>query len=250
MSRLRDCPAGFVLSREGRWLAAVRAESAGAVLPLLRHWAAGALPPPVRRLSGGRGGVGVYQLAADLAAVVRSYRRGGWVARCNRDIYCGWRPRPLRELAVTEALRARGVPTVEILGAAVRWVVPGCYRGVMVSREVPGAHNLWEYLCAAAPAERSGACAAAASVTRQLHDAGVIHPDLNLQNYLVRRLAGGVEVRIIDLDRARLQPVSAAQRRAAAARLRRSVRRLDPLARVITADCQAALQAVGAAEAT
>jgi len=238
----RRIPDGFTLARLGRLRLLIRAD-APELRPLLERWAAGTLPP-ARALLGGRGGVGAFQLRPDLTAILRPYRRGGLVARLNRQRYFGARPRPFREVRASERLRAAGVPTPEVLAAAVMWDAPGCYRGALASREVPGAINLWHYLQMAAPAERGPACLAAAAVTRRLHAAGAIHPDLNLQNYLVRRTPAGVEAWIIDLDRVRFARVTGRIRRAAFARLCRSIRRLDPESAVMTPACVDALRGV------
>jgi tRNA A-37 threonylcarbamoyl transferase component Bud32 len=166
------------------------------------------------------------------------------MGRINQHYYLGLRPRPVRELCVTETLRQRGVPTVEVLAAVSHWVVPGVYRGAVVTREIPLAVNLWRYLREVSAAERERVCLDAAAATRRLHDAGAIHPDLNLQNFLVLRGATGREVLIIDCDRARLRQPSDKDRRAAFERVCRSIRRLDPTSEVITLACVEAFQRV------
>lgn len=243
---MSELPTGFVARQEGRLTLLVRDGSADAVAGLLRDWAGHRLPA-ARPLSGGRGGTAAYDLGEGLSVVLRPCRRGGLPARVNRDLYFGFSPRPFRELAVTEALRSRSVPTVEMLGAAVRWVFPGVYRGAVASREIAGAVTLWEHLRSSPAAERARACELAAAVTRRMHDAGVVHPDLNLQNYLVRRAeAGGADrVFVIDCDRAAVRTVRDADRREAFNRLCRSMRRLDPTAAVLTLGCVEAFQRVG-----
>lgn len=240
--RNRSDPAGYVRTIRGALHLLVHAEvpEAGA---LLERWAHGALPP-ARALLGGRGGVGAFPLRPDVTAVLRPYCRGGLARRVTRSRYVGLRPRPFTELRASETLRALGVPTPEVLGAAVAWTTPFVYRGALATREVPGAINLWHYLQMAAPADRDAACAAAAAVTRQLHDAGAIHPDLNLQNYLVRRTAAGVEAWVVDLDRLRFGRIRPRTRAAAFARICRSMRRLDPDSAVLTLACVEAFRAV------
>ena len=238
----RRIPDGFALSRRGRLRLLVR-DGTPELAALLQRWASGTLPP-ARALLGGRGGVGAFQLRPDLVIVLRPYRRGGLISRINRAHYFGIAARPFGELRASEALRAAGVPTPEVLGAAVRWEAPGCYQGALATREVPGAINLWHYLQMAAPAERGPACVAAAAITRCMHDAGAIHPDLNLQNYLVRRTPSGFDAWIIDLDRVRFGRVTPHTRRAAFDRICRSIRTLDPESAVITLACVEAFQAV------
>lgn len=241
----RRIPDGFTFIGERRLRLLVR-DGMPELAALLRRWATNTLPP-ARALLGGRGGVGAFQLGPDFVVVLRPYQRGGLVSRFNQTRYLGLRPRPFRELRASEALRAAGVPTPAVLAAAVLWDAPGCYRGAVATRELPGAINLWHYLQMAVPAERGPACVAAATVTRHMHDAGAIHPDLNLQNYLVRRTAAGLDAAVIDLDRVRFGRVTARTRRAAFDRICRSIRKLDPESAVMTLACVEAFCAVAAA---
>lgn len=233
-------PPGYLFQPAGRLRLAVR-DGAPEVAELLRRWAARRLPP-ARALIGGRGGVGAFSLRADLSVVLRPYRRGGLVARVNATRYLGLRARPFAELCAAARLIACGVPTPEVLGAAVLWDAPGLYRGALVTREVWGAANLWHYLQTQPPAARAPACAAAAATLRQLFAAEAVHADLNLQNFLIRRPPHGLEAWIIDLDRLRFAPITPRLRRAAFERICRSMRRLDPHSAVITLDCVAAFE--------
>jgi 3-deoxy-D-manno-octulosonic acid kinase len=235
-------PDGFAFLPAGRLRLVVR-DGAPEVAELLRRWARDELPP-ARALPGGRGGAGAFLLRPELAVVLRPYRRGGLIARVTRSRYLGLSPRPFRELRTAVALIRAGVPTPEPLGAAVWWDAPAVYRGALVTRELWGAANLWRFLQQAPPAQRGPACAAAAAVVRRLHDAGALHPDLNLQNVLVRRVAGGVEAWLIDLDGVRFASVRPRHRRAAFDRICRSIRRLDPESAVVTLDCVEAFRAV------
>ncbi len=238
----RRIPLGFAPTREGRLRLLVR-EGIPELSELLRAWARNTLPQG-RALLGGRGGVGAFELRPDLVVVLRPYQRGGMVSRFNQTRYLGFSPRPFRELAASETLRTAGVSTPQVLAAAVLWDVPGCYRGALATREVPGAINLWHYLRMAPPAERGPACVAAAAATRRMHDAGAIHPDLNLQNYLVRSTDSGLEAAVIDLDRLRFGAVTARTRRRAFDRICRSMRKLDPDSAVLTLDCVEAFHRV------
>jgi tRNA A-37 threonylcarbamoyl transferase component Bud32 len=241
----RRIPADFAAIREGRLRLLVR-EGLPELAELLRAWGRDVLPQG-RALLGGRGGVEAFELRSGLVVVLRPYQRGGLVSRFNQTRYLGFLPRPFRELAASETLRAAGVSTPQVLAAAVKWDVPGCYRGAVATREVPGAINLWHYLRMAAPAERGPACVAAAATTRRMHDAGAIHPDLNLQNYLVRRTDSGLEAAVIDLDRLRFGEVTARIRRRAFDRICRSIRKLDPESAVLTLDCVEAFHSVAEA---
>jgi tRNA A-37 threonylcarbamoyl transferase component Bud32 len=92
--------------------------------------------------------------------------------------------------------------------------------------------------------ERGRVCEQVARATRILHDAGGVHADLNLQNYLVRRRQGETEVLIIDCDKVVLRRVGDRDRRAAFDRLCRSIRRLDPESAVLTFECVQALRRI------
>ncbi len=235
-------PPGFSARRAGRLRLIVR-DGQEPVADLLRRWAEDRLPP-ARALPGGRGGVGAFPLRGDLSVVLRPYRRGGLIARFVERRFAGLRPRPFRELRVAAALAAAGVPTPEPLGAAVLWECPGLYRGAIATREIWGAANLWQFLQQAPAAQRAAACAAAAATARALHDAGAVHPDLNLQNFLIRRAGDGLEAWVLDLDRVRFTRVTARDRRAAFARICRSIRKLDPESAVVTYGCVQAFERV------
>ncbi len=235
----------FEIHRDGLSRFLVRRDVTAELLPLLRAWADGELPPS-RPLLGGRGGVGLYDSGELRNVVLRPCRRGGLMARLTRDVYFGMRRRPFLEVRRTEILRQRGVPTVEMLAAGARWLGPGAYRSVVASAYAVGAVNVWEYLRAAAADERARVCELVAQATRMLHDAGGVHRDLNLQNYLVRRRQGNLEVLIIDCDRVVLRRVEDGDRRAAFDRICRSIRRLDPESAVLTFECIDALRAIAA----
>jgi len=126
----------------------------------------------------------------------------------------------------------------------VWWDAPGVYRGAFVTREMWGAANLWRFLQQAPAAQRGAACVAAAALVRRLHDAGALHPDLNLQNVLIRRAASGIEAWLIDLDGVRFATVTPRHRQAAFDRICRSIRKLDPESAVITLACVEAFQVV------
>ncbi len=235
-------PPGFAVQSAGRLRLLVR-DDAAEVGELLRGWASDTLPP-ARALPGGRGGAAAFPLRPDLAVVLRPYRRGGLVARLTRGHYVGLSPRPFRELRAAAALEAAGVPTPEPLGAAVLWDAPGLYRGAFATREIWGAANLWQFLQQAPPAERGPACAAAATTVQALFAAGALHPDLNLQNFLIRRAATGLEAWLIDLDGVHFATVTPRHRAAAFARICRSIRTLDPQSAVITLACVEAFRTV------
>jgi tRNA A-37 threonylcarbamoyl transferase component Bud32 len=222
-------PAGFEWIRDGRVQTLVRADVRSWLLPLLgaarRQWEGYTTRP----LAGGRGGA---RIVPAHGVVVRPYRRGGLPGRLLHDTYFGWSPRPFRELSVTSVLHERGAPVVEVYGAAVEWLVPGCYRGWLATRYLEGARTFWEWLSTAPPtAERDTTLRAIGRALRRLHACGARHPDLNANNIL---LFGMMDVAFIDFDRARITGDKAAGG-ADLDRLWRSLNKLDPESRYVTA---------------
>jgi 3-deoxy-D-manno-octulosonic acid kinase len=226
--------------------ALVRADLASALAPWLL--ATPFVPPPgSERRAGGRGAVWRLSLPDGSRGVLRSYRRGGFVARVSRETYLGPRPRPFRELIVTTEARRRGVAAPEVLAARVEGRL--AYRGVIVTAEIAGAVTLLEALRQAADGARRRALASGAGrVVAAMHRAGVSHADLNLTN-LVAPARGVVEVTVLDFDRARLAsgPLSMRARRRNLRRLARSLRKLDPGGRLAAAEDVAAFHAAYAA---
>ena len=192
-------------------------------------------------LSGGEVAVGRFQgreplrslhLANGDTALIRTYRHGGMFRRCSGGIFCSWPPRPFRELAITEEIRRRGIPTVEPYGACIKQIWGPFYRGWLVTREITGAEDLWQAFKSGLVLELGieRILRAVAGSVRALHREGVCHADLNLKNILVGRDKEGVKGYIIDFDKAKLIlgeiPPELARRNIN--RLLRSVNKLDP----------------------
>jgi hypothetical protein len=160
----------------------------------------------------------------------RRSRRGGLIGSILSDVYLGVTPRPLTELAVTVEARRRDIPVVEPMGAMVEWLGPALYRGFFLTRAVRGM-TLWEFVKTDDdPTVRIHVLEQARRAIDTMHAKGLFHADLNLHNLLVTQARESFTVIIIDLDKSRLfdTPVPAAVRRANAARLLRSARKLDP----------------------
>lgn len=232
-------PPGFVAhtnSQETWWLKAGYESLVLAVVQLLaeeqqQRTADAIATRTVTPLRWGRGYVWRVQTDPQGAMIVRYYRRGGFVRHFVSDIYWDQPPRPLAELVCTEMARQRGVPTIEVLGAQVRWITRRLYRGVFVSQEVEGFHNLWEWLQTRPTGPtRVSTLTAVARTIRTMHDAGIVHADLNLTNILVQAGTASSQVCVLDFDRARLFPSSVARayRERTLARLQRSLHKLNP----------------------
>ncbi len=165
-------------------------------------------------------------------ALVRAYRHGGVLRHLTGDFFFTWPPRPFREMILTEEVRRRGVPTVEIFAACVERIWGPFYRGWLITRELRGADDLWAALQSDLYGETAGRflLQAVAQSLRKMHRQGVYHGDLNLKNILVRREAEEIRSYIIDFDKARFfpheVPPESAQKNMS--RLLRSVCKLDP----------------------
>lgn len=238
-----QAPTGYAQERErGAWIVALPS-----VLPTvinavrtcgsLHDWAARAADaqPYV-----GRGPAHRVRVGAE-AWLVRHYRRGGFVGRVIEDSYLDvGEPRPLRELRVSAAVRAAGVPTPEVI-AAVVYPSGATYRGDLATRFVPNSADLAALTWGATRWEqpqRVAAWHAAGGLLRQAFAAGVHHADLNLRNILITSDPPQVSAWLLDLDRARvIEPSDVVQRRMLE-RLHRSRRKLET----------AAHEPVGAAE--
>jgi len=245
-------PPGFELARDGSTTMLLRSDLRGWLLPLLAAWKDDWRGYETRALAAGRGGTRLVR-AAGHAVVLRPYRRGGLVARVLHDTYIGWQPRPFAELETLAALRQRGAPVIEVYGAAVHWLLPGCYRGWLATRYLAGSRTLWEWATDAPPAPpRARVLTQVGRAVRCLHDRGGWHPDLNLNNVLLTTPegAGDLEVVFIDFD-----ATAAVQRlprtpQADLARLERSALKLDPAGTRLTAADLEIVRAAYAAGAT
>jgi len=150
--------------------------------------------------------------AAGSCALVRHYRRGGLFQRLLKDGYLG-KGRFFREVSVTEEARVRGVPTVEVLAVRAQRVLPWVYRADLVTREIQGARDLQAYLASRSGGEKAWdrpervrVVSQVAGLVRRMHDAGLLHADLNLKNVLLRGTGQDLECFVIDLDKARILP--------------------------------------------
>jgi tRNA A-37 threonylcarbamoyl transferase component Bud32 len=180
----------------------------------------------------GRGRLRALRLRNHDTVLVRAYRHGGLFRHLLGESFFTWPPRPFRELAITEEVRRRGVPTVEVYAACVKRTWGPFYRGWLVTRQLTDSRDLWEAI-------RDGVIrnigikkvlAAVAVSLRGLHRQGVYHRDLNLKNILVRREPDHhVRAYIIDFDKAALflgeVPVSLVRKNLY--RLLRSANKLD-----------------------
>lgn len=162
------------------------------------------------------------------AIVVRHAWHGGLLAPITADRF----RRPTRaphEYDMSVRLRESGIPTTRVLGFARYDAWFGLCRVDVVSEFVPEAFDLGVIAAGLVP---EVPCDEALETTRtllvRLAQAGVVHPDLNVKNVLLHRLANGdLQAMIIDVDVIRWLPsrAPADAMRANVARLARSMRK-------------------------
>lgn len=161
--------------------------------------------------------------AGFVCALVRHYRRGGWLGRLLGDRYWG-AERFFEEARVTERARALGVATPVVLGVRAERVMCRWCRGDFVTREITGGRDLAFYWkrwrdtgAVLSDPLRSSLAKKLGELVRRMHDAGIVHADLNVKNLLVRiepASPEAVEAFVVDLDKARILPSVPAHLRA------------------------------------
>ena len=157
--------------------------------------------------------------------IVRHYSHGGLLGFATRDFYC-LGSRSFRELALTEEIRASGIPTVCSIGAIHQRLLLFFYRAYFLTREISEAKNFIEYLSETGRSaqgeqlsRKRGILRDAGHTLRKFHDAGFFHADLQLKNLMV----ADAKTYLIDFDRSyRKQPLSQKERLNNLLRLNRS----------------------------
>ncbi len=125
-----------------------------------------------------------------------------WLRQCLRP------PKARMEFDRAIALAARGIPTIEPLA----WGVDEqsfAGESYLLTRELVGAMPLSQYLNQIAkdvdrPSARRETAVALGRFIAQLHNAGVIHPDLHAGNILVVARDGTIRFHLIDLHAVRI----------------------------------------------
>ncbi len=137
---------------------------------------------------------------------VKRYFRGGLLGRTLGDRYVS-AARFGRELAAGEVLRRSGVPSPAVLALVIEAESLLC-RAWLLSEFVDGLMPLGAALASRAGRARRRVLRDAGRTIRRMHEAGVAHPDLTLENVAV---VGG-EVMLLDFDRCTLAPWAARRR--------------------------------------
>ncbi len=143
---------------------------------------------------------------------LRPVRHGGWLSPLWAGRLLGL-ARPIAELHATEALRRRGAPVPRAVLVA-GWRAAPLWGAVLATLQIEGALDGLAWL-RAQPSVKAirDAAESAGRAVRRFHDAGGRHADLHIKNLLVRNGARGVELFVIDLDKARCADPPPARRR-------------------------------------
>ncbi len=210
-----------------------REESSGAVRALLRDAVGEKLCgldilEPQRFFShceitdfGGRTSPFRLRLASGDTAIVRRYRRGGLAKAVLRNSYFG-SSRPFLEAGVSEHARKSGVSTAEVLAAVHVRRLCIMHWGFIVTREIQDARPLRQAVSQDEDI-RSVLLGSVPELFRAMHDCGVAHHDLTVDNVLVR---GDGSVLLVDLDGCRVsEEVGLKRRLKDLLRFRRSARK-------------------------
>jgi hypothetical protein len=170
----------------------------------------------------GRGGIARIELPSGERLVLKKLLRGGLAGELRRELFVG-RSRLLGNLHLPAEARLRGVPTA---APAALLLVPasgGHFRGWLAMEEISGARDLLAlYASGGSPSESE--MRAAMRAVHRMHDAGLVHRDLNLGNLLVRGEGEACEGFVVDLDGAELRdrPLTPKWRLRALRRIERS----------------------------
>lgn len=222
----------FIKSQNGRKLAYLHRDIAKLAPALLIE--------VDRTLRSGKKGAGNresgYPVSVDGAPqlFVRRSMRGGMM-RFLGDLYLGFVPRMVAELNVMSEARLRGIPVPEPMGAIVDFVAPGMYRGAVITKAIPGMTMVEFIKVETDPRSLSHVVRMARYSIDTMHEHGLIHDDLNLDNLYVSMAGDGMTVVLLDFDKSKLlsKAVSNSQRKRNLKRLAHSIRKIDPEGRYL-----------------
>jgi len=153
----------------------------------------------------GRGQAWFIELTG-LSTVLRSYQRGGLVAKFNRQTYIGWSAkgsRAYKEWRLLSHLSKLSLPVPRPIAASfcrVLFAIVPLYRARILLQRIPNVQT-FDYLLSTTALENTvwqsvGAC------IRRFHQQGVYHADLNANNIL---LDDQQIVYLIDFDKGEIR---------------------------------------------
>ncbi|MEZ5974334.1 MAG: lipopolysaccharide kinase InaA family protein [Planctomycetota bacterium] len=160
----------------------------------------------------GRGNLQEFHLPGRVL-VIRRFLRGGLARHFSRDRFLD-PDRPFEEIRLGEALRAAGIATPRAVAARCQRLGILGFRLELVTERVEGARSVGAVMrqgMADGPAHDWPALVrAAACFIRRMHDAGLLHSDLQPENLLWVPVQGQgpdeSQFSILDLDRSRFTP--------------------------------------------
>ena len=190
-----NLPDGFRYVQEGHAIAMVRAEGGEKIAGALLRNAGCEILSAV-----GRGAMFRFVWTKERNGMLRTYKRGGMMRFLLRDRYLLVN-RPLNEFRVHLRVLERGLPVPDVLG--VCWRRCGlCYSGALATVELPGVDlDTWLKDNQADSIAAVSLLRACGELIHRMHEAGVLHADLQLKNLFV----SGNDVFLLDFDRARIK---------------------------------------------
>ena len=155
--------------------------------------------PEIKPFSSGRGVVYLARIESRGEFVIRSYRHGGILGGVFKTRFFGHR-RFLKELGLTRMAREAGVTLLEAVGVGYRkagWGVQGFW----ITNRIPGAESLFTWIRAHNPSKIL--IEEIARTIARMHQVGIGHVDLTIQNILVTHSSDLFPVvSVIDFDKA------------------------------------------------
>lgn len=166
-------------------------------------------------------------MGEDQGIVVREYRHGGLLRKVLKDRF--FIPhRALKELFVLVTGVFRGLNVPEPVGASQSYGPLVLYKARIVTKEIPDGRNLPDFLkdVKATSEKRELVLKKSGEAIRKIHDAGIYHRDLNMNNLFV--VDDGGTIYVLDFDRAKISnKVGLKKREKNLGRLLRSARKLE-----------------------
>ena len=220
MQMLNNCviPTSFTLTRKGKVFLLLKEEYKDQLLGLGIEVPEDFLmkSPETTFHLGGRRPHPSIPMKDGKRVVFRSYSHGGLFRAFTRNLYF-LGSRSFQELALTEEIRVRGIPTTQPVGAIHRFLFFRFYKAYFLSLEIPHALNLIQFFQKIGPHPspqdlilKRQMIRSAGLLLRQFHQSGIFHGDLQLKNILV----SGDHPLLIDFDRSYRRPVLSAGERA------------------------------------
>lgn len=176
-------------------------------------------------------GKGAFFLTADPLnegrVFIKLYRRGGLLGRFIQSLYLG-KGRFRKEYETLLKLKRLGFNVPEPLGIFTKRAFGPFYKGALLSRYIEGSVTLPSIL---PNVQDDDLLAEIACMLARLHDAGIEHKDLNLNNFLLTKDGAkgkNFSVIILDFDKAKThrRPLCVLRRAYGLIRMERSAKKM------------------------